>query len=83
MKHGFGKRARKLWGLADDETLVVRLIRCGKANCRACPHGYYAYAMSGLGKKRKGRYLGACNQKAEPRKPYLDTLIPLTKRIPR
>ena len=33
-------------------------VRCGKPNCRSCPHGPYWYAYFREGKKLRSRYIG-------------------------
>lgn len=35
-----------------------RLVRCGKPQCRSCPHGPYWYAYWREGGRRRSRYVG-------------------------
>lgn len=35
-----------------------QLVRCGKANCAACPHGPYWYAYWRENGRRRSRYVG-------------------------
>ncbi len=53
--------ARK--SLGQGEHIRVRPIFCGKANCRSCPHTYYAYKVWREGKKIKEKYLGVCDKR--------------------
>jgi hypothetical protein len=39
-------------------TVRIKEVRCGKKNCRACPHRIYAYAQYRKGKKVTEKYLG-------------------------
>lgn len=39
-------------------SLRLREVRCGKENCKKCPHKIYAYARYRDGKKVKEKYLG-------------------------
>jgi hypothetical protein len=39
-------------------TVRIREVRCGKPNCKKCPHKIYAYARYRDGKKVKEVYLG-------------------------
>jgi hypothetical protein len=43
-----------------DPEVTYRLenVRCGKPNCRSCPHGPYWYAYYREGKKLRSRYIG-------------------------
>lgn len=41
------------WG-----SIRIKEVRCGKKNCRACPHKIYAYARYRVGKKVTEKYLG-------------------------
>jgi hypothetical protein len=43
-----------------DPSVTYRLetVKCGKPNCKACPHGPYWYAYFREGKKLKSRYIG-------------------------
>lgn len=48
---------------AEDEpepgvTYRSETVRCGKPNCRTCPHGPYWYAYYREGKKLRSRYIG-------------------------
>ena len=45
---------------AGDPQVTYRLetVKCGKPNCRTCPHGPYWYAYYRDGKKLKSRYIG-------------------------
>lgn len=40
------------------ETFRCEYVRCGKANCRTCPHGPYWYAYTHRKGKVKKRYVG-------------------------
>ena len=42
------------------EKVTYRLesVRCGKPNCRSCPHGPYWYAYYREGKRLRSRYIG-------------------------
>ncbi len=33
-------------------------VRCGRANCKSCPHGPYWYAYYREGKRLRSRYIG-------------------------
>lgn len=39
-------------------TVRLRKVKCGKKNCKKCPHAIYAYAQYREGKKIKTKYLG-------------------------
>ena len=39
-------------------TYRLETVRCGKPNCRSCPHGPYWYAYYREGKKLRSRYIG-------------------------
>ncbi|HWL64848.1 MAG TPA: hypothetical protein VNP73_02645 [Actinomycetota bacterium] len=43
-----------------DEKVTYRLesVRCGKPNCKSCPHGPYWYAYYRDGDRLKSRYIG-------------------------
>jgi hypothetical protein len=45
---------------AGDPAVTYRLetVRCGKPNCKTCPHGPYWYAYYREGKKLRSRYIG-------------------------
>ena len=45
---------------AGDPKVTYRLetVRCGKPNCRTCPHGPYWYAYFREGKRLRSRYIG-------------------------
>ena len=45
---------------AGDPEVSYRLesVRCGKPNCKSCPHGPYWYAYFREGKRLKSRYIG-------------------------
>jgi hypothetical protein len=44
---------------ADPEvTYRLETVKCGKPNCRSCPHGPYWYAYYREGDKLKSRYIG-------------------------
>ena len=45
---------------AGDPEVSYRLesVRCGKPNCKACPHGPYWYAYFREGKRLRSRYIG-------------------------
>lgn len=45
---------------AGDPSVTYRLeaVRCGKANCKSCPHGPYWYAYFREGNKLRSRYIG-------------------------
>lgn len=49
-------------GLALDSMPSVRLrqrhVRCGKGECRTCPHGPYWYAYWTEGGRRRSKYVG-------------------------
>jgi len=36
----------------------VRAVKCGKPNCRKCPHRYYAYAERRVKGKLQTKYVG-------------------------
>lgn len=38
--------------------IQVKYIRCGKKNCKSCPHGPYFYEFKRKGKKVKSIYRG-------------------------
>jgi hypothetical protein len=44
----------------DEEGVTYRLerVRCGKPNCKSCPHGPYWYAYYREGKRLRSRYIG-------------------------
>ena len=66
----FIQELAKVWGLKAGEKLFVRQIACNKVECGLCPHKFYAYAASGVGKNRRMRYLGTCGKHAKPRTAY-------------
>lgn len=39
-------------------TYRLETVRCGKPNCRTCPHGPYWYAYYREGDKLRSRYVG-------------------------
>jgi hypothetical protein len=39
-------------------TYRLEMVRCGKSNCRSCPHGPYWYAYYREGKRLRSRYIG-------------------------
>jgi len=39
-------------------TIRVRAVKCGKPNCRRCPHRFYAYAEKREKGKLETQYLG-------------------------
>lgn len=39
-------------------TVRIKAVRCGKPNCRKCPHKIYAYAQYRVGKKVTEKYIG-------------------------
>ena len=39
-------------------TVRMKEVRCGKPNCRKCPHKIYAYAQYRVGKKVTEKYIG-------------------------
>lgn len=43
-----------------DPEVTYRLesVRCGKPNCRSCPHGPYWYAYFREGERLRSRYIG-------------------------
>jgi hypothetical protein len=47
-------------GSLDEEGVTYRLerVRCGKPNCKSCPHGPYWYAYYREGKRLRSRYIG-------------------------
>jgi hypothetical protein len=45
-------------GPAPEVRLRSQMVRCGKKNCTACPHGPYWYAYWWEDGKRRSRYLG-------------------------
>ena len=39
-------------------TYRLETVRCGKTNCKSCPHGPYWYAYFREGNRLKSRYIG-------------------------
>lgn len=39
-------------------TVRIKKVRCGKKNCKKCPHAIYAYAQYRVGKKVTEKYIG-------------------------
>lgn len=39
-------------------TVRFKAVRCGKPNCRKCPHKTYVYAQYRVGKKVTEKYIG-------------------------
>ncbi len=39
-------------------TVRIKEVRCGKRNCKKCPHRIYAYAQYRVGKKVTEKYIG-------------------------
>jgi len=39
-------------------TIRIRAVKCGKQNCRKCPHKFYAYRQKRIDGKIKTKYLG-------------------------
>jgi hypothetical protein len=54
----------------DGGRVKVRPVRCRKAQCRSCPHAFYAYHVTGTGPGRKEKYLGTCTVEGRPRPRY-------------
>lgn len=46
-------------GYPANAIIVEKMIRCGRKNCDACPHGPYRYAKWHEGGKTVSKYLGA------------------------
>jgi hypothetical protein len=44
--------------VAGTVTYRLETVRCGKPNCRSCPHGPYWYAYYREGDKLRSRYVG-------------------------
>jgi hypothetical protein len=42
----------------DKVTYRLESVRCGKPNCRSCPHGPYWYAYYREGDRLRSRYIG-------------------------
>ena len=49
-----GKKRLKAWG-KEEGNIKIKAVKCGKINCRKCPHTYYAYHRK-LFKKEKYLY---------------------------
>ena len=47
-------------------SVVVRQMRCGKANCTRCPHGPYWYAYWREDGRLRSRYLGSARAGRSP-----------------
>jgi hypothetical protein len=47
------------------ETYRCEYVRCGKRNCRSCPHGPYWYAYWKVDKRTRKRYIGKDNPYAD------------------
>lgn len=45
-------------GTTEKVTYRLESVRCGKPNCRSCPHGPYWYAYFREGKRLRSRYIG-------------------------
>lgn len=63
----------------DGGNIKIKPVNCGKSQCRACPHHFYAYHRSRWGEK----YLGVCNADGTPRekqkpaeRPVKQTIMP-------
>lgn len=57
----------KKWGLEKSTGYIkIKAVRCCKANCTACPHGYYAYFIYYMIGKRIEKYLGTCDRYGRP-----------------
>lgn len=57
----------KKWNLRrGNGHIKVKAVRCGKLNCRACPHAYYAYLIYYFLGKRQDKYLGKCDRYGRP-----------------
>lgn len=54
-------------GAAPQVTLRSQPVKCGKANCGACPHGPYWYAYWREDGRRRSRYLGKLDGEANAR----------------
>lgn len=39
-------------------TVRIKEVRCGKKNCKKCPHAIYAYAQYRVDKKVTEKYIG-------------------------
>lgn len=61
-------KAKKEWGLREWENLKIKAVKCGKPQCRCCPHGFYAYVRR---KENNNQwieiYLGKCFKNGLPR----------------
>jgi hypothetical protein len=44
--------------VAGSVTYRLETVKCGKPNCRSCPHGPYWYAYYREGEKLRSRYVG-------------------------
>jgi len=43
-------------------SIRIREVRCGKPNCKKCPHKAYAYLRYRQGEKVKEKYLGVARE---------------------
>ena len=58
----------KKWGVHPAHgSIKIKAVRCGKKNCHACPHAYYAYLIYYLLGKRVDKYLGKCDRYGRPK----------------
>jgi hypothetical protein len=51
-----------------------RAVRCGKDDCRRCPHDWYAYRVWNAAGRQHEQYLGPTDEQGDPYEP------PLTRR---
>ena len=42
-------------------TIRLKEVRCGKKNCKKCPHKIYAYAQYRVGSKVTEKYIGVAS----------------------
>ena len=56
--HGASVAFKDKLGRVRIGTIKIKEVRCGKKNCKKCPHHIYAYAQYRVGKKVKEKYIG-------------------------
>lgn len=61
------KMLLKKWGIKNCFGHIrIKAVRCGKPNCRKCPHEFYAYHISTLLGATTSKYLGKCDSLGRP-----------------
>jgi len=69
-----------MWDIKDgDGCIKIKAVRCNKAGCTKCPHGWYAYHVVVFFGKEQWKYLGKADSLGRPVKRPADDLRPIYK----